>query len=180
MSQIDVGTISEDIHLLGVEVPNKPETKKGAMETTLTQMMQMMMQQQADQDKREERQKRDEDRERRQAEREAQREIQHAELLKSLQHQSEPASPARSDHTTAVARPKDPIPHMGEKDDLNDYIRTFELHCKCPTFLQSNGLLVMCSLTMENKVVAEDTYADQFSIFSIFSILYILIRYILW
>ena len=126
-SQIDVGTTSEDVHLLGVEVPNKPETTKRAMETALTQMMQMMMQQQADRDKREERQKQDEDRERRQAEREAQREIQHAELLKSLQHQSAPASPARSDHTTAVARPKDPIPHMGEKDDLNDYICTFEL-----------------------------------------------------
>ena len=83
-SQIDIGTTSEDVHLLGVEVPNKPETKKRAMETAVTQMMQMMMQQQADCDKRkEERQKRDENRERRQAEREAQREIQHAEL-KSL------------------------------------------------------------------------------------------------
>ena len=163
-SQIDVGTTSEDIHLLGVEVPNKPDTEKRAMETALTQMMQMIMQQQADRDKIKERQKRDEDRERRQGEHEAQREIQHAEFLKSLLHQSAPASPARSDHTTAVARPKDPIPHMGEKDDLDDYIRTFELQLQMsdiPAEQWKN--LLYWSLTTENKVVAEDTYADQFS-----------------
>jgi len=90
-------------------------------------MMQMMMQQQADRNKSEDERWKREDREHRNEEWEAQRESQHSELLRSLQRQGDPSPTASSDNTTVVARPREPLPHMGEKDDLKEYISTFEL-----------------------------------------------------